>query len=174
MSILPQPKQASKLVKTTGAGPRAAMIPYTLTKRPAPASVARRRKPVASNKAKPASVGGEDSDSDGEPVSFFSNLEPTKDDSAASNSHSNDTTTFSSYDNGGSELDVAPSAPKPFTVGEEEVGVASADPSWLVGGVDEQPPPAPGTQEVGPMLGAGPGLSMDDQAVSGSWCLEFV
>lgn len=162
-SILPQPKQASKLVKKTGPGP---MIPYTLTKKAAK----RKKRPL------PANVGG-DSDSDGEPVSFFSHLESTIDSSQPPGHNGNSSDSL---------LDAAPSAPKPFTVGGGGVWEEAAHTNWAgseLGSVSsgegvategvvtderyEQPVEASGVQGVGSMPGVGPGLSMDDeQAVS--------
>lgn len=160
------------------------MIPYTLTKRPAP--VKRKKPPLPSVKS--ANV-GEDSDSDGEPVSFFSHLEnvdPTE--PCGLDTHSD--VPGSCYDNSSElSLDAAPSAPKPFTVGWEgggtwEEGGVPADPyleSELNSGEGvvtddryQQPIAAPVMmQGAGSMPGAGPGLSMDDKAVS-NWTIGLL
>lgn len=152
------------------------MIPYTLTKRPAP--VKRKRKPFPS--AKSANV-GEDSDSDGEPVSFFPHLENVD----STEPHGVDTHSGvpgSCYNNSSEQsLDAAPSAPKPFAVeweggGAWEEGGVPADPYEVESELNvgegvatderyEQPIAVPGMiQGVGSM--PGPGLSIDDQAVS--------
>ena len=118
--MLPRPKQASKLVssKTTNNAP-SSMIPYSLTKRPTTQPAARRgRKGVASRGV--ASATKEDSDSDGEPTSFFSHLETTP---TTSQSSIQPLFPSSSHGNSGGSgtvlYDTAPSAPKPFSISEE-------------------------------------------------------
>ena len=154
------------------------MIPYTLTKRPTPAK--KKKRPLPS--AKSTNAGG-DSDSDGEPVSFFSHLESTNVEPEGADTHSDVPSDF--HDNSSElSLDAAPSAPKPFTIGTEggvaweESGIF-AEPYPMENDVNsgegvvtdehyEQPVAAPAIPTQGSMPGAGPGLSMDDQAVSTS------
>lgn len=122
---------------------------------------------------------GEDSDSDGEPTSFFSHLETTTAPESVAQPPSDpapvvcDSSNYSNSSGSGTVMyDAAPSAPKPFSI-RDEGGVAYDFPESVLSGEwgqEEVTPDVPsGTrgpeQEVGPLLGAGPGLSMDDQAV---------
>ena len=157
-SILPRPKQGSKVVINKSGPGVTPMIPYTLTKRPPSRKFKRKAGP--SNSAKSATF-DEDGDSDGEPISFFSHLESsTVDLPQHVESSSNDT------------LNAAPCAPKPFNVGVEGL----TDPTLFLSeesgayddGTDERyVGTAESAEREGPLLSAaGPGLSMDDQAVS--------
>lgn len=143
------------------------MIPYTLTKRPPPAAAKRKKRP-----AKAANVGG-DSDSDGEPVSFFSHLEST---TVQSHKQKYTAVPISGCNivKGESPLDAAPLAPKPFTAEEEGGGVWEEGFLYPVAGdldgsaageeVVDQRFEQPAMEGVGSK--AGPVLNMDDQAVS--------
>lgn len=168
-SILSQPKQASKLVGKTGPQP---MIPYTLTRRPPPPPAKRKKRP-----AKAAADVGGDSDSDGEPVGFFSHLESTTVDPLQRHKRNlPPDVPGSGYDvvvRGDSSLDAAPMATKPFTVEEEVGGVwEEGFPYPMVdsGGADGEGEVVDERFEHPAMHGvgckAGPGLNMDEQAVS--------
>lgn len=150
------------------------MIPYSLTKRPTPRPSARgKRKALASRKVG-SSRTGEDSDSDEEPASFFSNLEstvpavtPDAPPPAVVEDHSNYGNSISAtYET----VNTAPSAPKPFSVTDERGVTSSLSDSmlseWTSEDVTDTRYNEPVDQEVGPVLGVGPGLSMDEQAVS--------
>ena len=180
-SILPQPKQGSKIVVKSGPSTQA-MIPHTLTKRPAQAPL-KRRKAAVTKPTKPTN--GQDSDSDGEPSSFFSHLEDL---SAAPPPPPPPPPNRIAKQTAETSVEAAPSAPKPFSVEREEDRV-SGDPSWLTGeyqwsaeageeGVvtDERfnPPPEPAKLQLSSMPGSGPGLSMDEQAVSWGRLLVMV
>lgn len=72
------------------------------------------------------------------------------------------------YGSGPEPVDTAPSAPRPFTLGEEPgwsyhepVQPAEETTTPVVDQSDQS-----GGGEAGPLLGMGPGLSMDEQAVS--------
>ena len=198
-AILPQPKHASKIVtKITAPAPQT-MIPYTLSKR-AQAAAKRQKKPSTTlrNTTKPSTGDAEDSDSDGEPVSFFSHLDPTVPISdplsgniPASESHPSTTATPNSIDPSAlstvsdhsadlsilstiSDLpppvEAAPSAPRPFSL-REEVNYVDPLSEWDVhteeDTTDERYSKEANKDEGGSvLLGAGPGLSMDQQAVS--------
>ncbi len=197
MGILPKPKQAVAVV-TKATKPPQPMIPYTLTKRPTPTA---KRK---AKSCKPAAKVTEDSDSDGEPASFFSLGEKTEEPVAAPvpNSHTSIPDFHSvesplgptpmpgssaavyggygvgEYGGGAPEaVNTAPSAPRPFSVAEEsgwsyhapeEVGQEVGG-GWEGEGQTTRNSDQPAVEEqagAGPLLGAGPGLSMDEQTVS--------
>lgn len=197
--ILPKPKQAVA-VGAKATKPPPPMVPYTLTKRPTPTAKRKPCKPTS----KVTKV-TEDSDSDGEPASFFSLEEKTKDPVAAPmpnsipGSHSAESSpgptpvpgssaaVCSGYEYGGSApeaVNTAPSAPRPFSV-EQESGwsyhipeEAGWDGQEVGGGWEGQATHttsdrAAETQQMGagagPLLGAGPGLSMDEKTVSAWW-----
>ena len=144
------------------------MVPYTLSKRAQAAAARQKRGVTSKHSTSSAAAKKDDSDSDEEPVSFFSHLEstdplPTSDPHAAA--------VVASSSENPIVVETAPSAPKPFSV-EGEGGYDPIDPllsGWgqVEGTVDERfndvVTPIP---SEGPLLGAGPGLSMDDQAVS--------
>lgn len=160
-SILPRPKQGSKVMINKSGPGVTPMIPYTLTKRPPP-SHKFKRKAGPSDNAKSATF-NEDGDSDGESVSFFSHLESSS--STVDFSHHVERNSSVSND----PLNAAPCAPKPFSVGGEG---DLTDPTLFLSeesgayddATDERP--AESAEREGPLLSAaGPGLSMDDQAV---------
>ncbi len=164
------------------------MVPYTLTSRAKTVAAARARKRPPSKVVTKATKagGGEGSDSDdGEPVSFFSHLEGGSDrsePSPASESHP-----VSAPPNVGpgletpypvspppnpplSEVQAAPVAPRPFYQGGDPY-YTTFDPSMGEWNLTEDtttdtPPTQSRDEKAGPMLGAGPGLSMDEEAVS--------
>lgn len=205
MGLLPKPKQ---VVQVVGKVPKPAqpMIPYTLTRRPTPTTKTKRK----AKPSKPTVKTTEDSDSDGEPTSFFSLLERTEESASAAVSdwhvpmlHSHpaepsvgptpipdahsaaqhadyvpvpmpDSHPAALY--AGFGVDTAPSAPKPFSLGEES-GWSYPEPGLGTGWGEDQPVDETAAAEVeqsageaGPLLGVGPGLSMDEEAVS-SHCI---
>lgn len=166
-----------------------AMIPYSLTKRPTPIAKTRPKR-KAKNIQLAARTTGEDSDSDGEPTSFFS-LERADQPVLSSAAVPFDATETSvgpalapksyamiSSSNSNAvgraheTVDTAPSAPKPFTLRDEpiwtydpEVGVAGGegqptDHALMVAASEET------STETSLLPGVGPGLSMDERAVS--------
>lgn len=170
-ALLPPPKQVkgSKIVtKPTSAQ---SMVPYTLSKR-AQAAAARQRRGVAPPKSKASSKSIADNDSDDDdsgPVSFFQ-LESTDPTLESHNTATSDTSAVAQDTQENlSVIQTAPNAPRPFTASElEQPQTVYYEP--LTATTETE---SPGNDELadrnaGPLLGAGPGLSMDTKAVSTS------
>lgn len=178
-SILPPPKQTSKIVGKGKVAPQM-MVPYTLTKptKNTTATAKRKKKSLPSKSVKSSNV-GEDSDSDGaEPVSFFSHLESTSPDFIPVSDSSSGIGLATSYGDHSSVgliseiADTAPNAPRPFCVGGKDRGDLYPDPSLFdlpadtEGSRDERYSEPVERKGAEPGVGLGPGLSVTDHAVS--------
>ena len=183
-ALLPQPRLTRKLISKatpTDTPSSQDMVPYALSRHGRAAMAARRdlMKKTRKSKAAEKERNEDDSDSDdSEPVSFFSHLDTP---SVAEHPAGGDEGVVSVLGREGEEsVQAAPSAPKPFNIETMGVDQSTVDPSLVTRlweesvGTSDDSLNVEGEREQPHLLsaypshmpGAGPGLSMDDQAVS--------